>query len=465
MNISSGNKLAVLSLVTTGLISFCAFVAWQAYREIRRITLASPEELQNTRKQFDELGTRVPNSIRRLNNNFQMYVSTENRLYMDRFEEERLDFQSWMDERTKTWPSGRVFWFTPGSVPQEIGAKPTLLKIASEFSAYCGAATNLTVSNRVEQIERATLAGLHILELATEARGQAQTFSLWQDFSRKWSLTYWTLITVSLAGILVLAVWLVTLLYRMFFVPLQLKLVESNAIIEQQKKLAHFGELAAGLAHEIRNPLTAMNARLYTLRRTIPPHSPEADDANVIAVEISRLERIVKDFLKLARPAPPQLTTVTAPALFSDLTQLLASDLTQRGIALVVADTATTPFQGDAQLLKQVLINLIHNAAEALGAKGIIKLSARFALQRLHGRQREVVVLEVEDNGPGIPADVQARLFDPFFSTKENGTGLGLSISARIVDQHGGAIEFQTQLGRGTTFGIILPVGESNDAR
>ena len=108
--------------------------------------------------------------------------------------------------------------------------------------------------------------------------------------------------------------------------------------------------------------------------------------------------------------------------------------------------------------LKQVLINLVQNAAESIEHDGRITLRARKDKADLKGQASEVVVLEVEDTGPGIPPDVQQRLFDPFFSTKEDGTGLGLPIAANIIDKHGGAIRFRTEVGKGTAFGIVLPI-------
>jgi two-component system NtrC family sensor kinase len=112
-------------------------------------------------------------------------------------------------------------------------------------------------------------------------------------------------------------------------------------------------------------------------------------------------------------------------------------------------------------LIKQVLINLVRNAAEAIGREGTVTLRARDAQMNLNGHFQEVAILEVADTGKGIPPGVEKRLFDPFFSTKEMGTGLGLSIAARIVEKHGGALQYQTQVGRGTTFGIVLPVAAS----
>ena len=114
----------------------------------------------------------------------------------------------------------------------------------------------------------------------------------------------------------------------------------------------------------------------------------------------------------------------------------------------------------DPQQIEQVLINLAQNAAESIERDGVIRLRARKDVARLAGRSAPVVVLEVSDTGKGIPPDVQKRLFDPFFTTKEEGTGLGLSIATRIVEQQGGALQFTTQIGRGTTFSLLLPEAE-----
>jgi len=111
----------------------------------------------------------------------------------------------------------------------------------------------------------------------------------------------------------------------------------------------------------------------------------------------------------------------------------------------------------DAAQIKQVLINLVQNAADSIGQDGTITLRARQARKPLLNGEKNTVVLEVSDTGKGITAEAQKRLFDPFFTTKDNGTGLGLSIAARIVQKHGGVLQYQTQVNRGTTFGILLP--------
>jgi signal transduction histidine kinase len=149
---------------------------------------------------------------------------------------------------------------------------------------------------------------------------------------------------------------------------------------------------------------------------------------------------------------------MTSESLVREMVDLLRPKLERNSIKIRVEDTVDARFQGDPQQLKQVLLNLVQNAAESIGENGLIILRARRDRMFLRDEQTNVVVIEVQDNGPGIPAEVQERLFDPFFSTKESGTGLGLTIAAKIMDKHDGALVFETQQGRGTTFGAVLPV-------
>jgi signal transduction histidine kinase len=215
--------------------------------------------------------------------------------------------------------------------------------------------------------------------------------------------------------------------------------------------------LAAGVAHEIRNPLTAIKARLFSLKRRLTPASQDRADTDVIDNEINRLERIVKDFLLFARPSDPQTVLMRGTDPLHEVQHLLGPQLERRGITVVVQESPTGWIQVDPHQIKQVLINLVQNAADATEKGGRILLRARCEVARLGDHTAEVVVLEVEDDGRGMLPEVQARLFDPFFSTKDGGTGLGLSIASRIVEKHGGALQYQTKIDSGTTFGVVLP--------
>ena len=236
-------------------------------------------------------------------------------------------------------------------------------------------------------------------------------------------------------------------------------MIEAKALAERHEKLASLGVLAAGVAHEIRNPLTAIKLRTYLLRENLAEGAPADEDVAVIEREIDRLERIVSDFLVFAHPGDPHLATVAPLDLLGEVRELLAPELAKNEVALAVESEPDAPtLRADPNQLKQVLINLVRNAAESIGRKGRITLRTRQDRLPLHGRPQEVIVLEVQDNGAGIPAQVQERLFDPFFTTKAAGTGLGLSIAMRILERHGGTLQFETEPGRGTTFGVVLPV-------
>jgi signal transduction histidine kinase len=199
------------------------------------------------------------------------------------------------------------------------------------------------------------------------------------------------------------------------------------------------GTLAAGLAHEIRNPLNGAQLHVSFLERALKHENPEALEAvHVVGDEIKRLARLVTEFLDFARPRPLELEPVVVATLCERIAQLTRVELDLPARPLVV--------EGDRRRLEQVLINLVNNAFEAGSSRVILR--AR--------RRPRHAVLEVEDNGPGIPSH-DAPIFDPFFSTKPTGTGLGLAISHRIVTDHGGHLEAEGAPGR-TIFRVTLPL-------
>jgi signal transduction histidine kinase len=269
------------------------------------------------------------------------------------------------------------------------------------------------------------------------------------------------LLLTSLTLLLAAGGGLAVVVYGELIAPLRVRLVESQKLMDRQEKLASLGMLAAGVAHEIRNPLTAIKAWLFLQQKQLRAGTPEYADAQVISSEINRLDNIVKDVLLFARPSEPRFALVAADQPLRQVHALLAPELAKSQIRLRLEDCVRPQIRVDAHQIQQVLINLIQNAAESIGQNGAIELRARLGIKRLGERVADVVILEVADTGKGITAEVEKRLFDPFFTTKESGTGLGLSIAARIVEKHGGALQYQTQVHRGTTFGIVLPLAEA----
>jgi len=302
----------------------------------------------------------------------------------------------------------------------------------------------------------------HLLTLATQlAHAQRQSLQSALSDAHLALAELKFLLALSLGLLVLLSLSLTVLVYRGMIGPLRVKLIETRALVERQEKLASLGALAAGVAHEIRNPLTAIKARLFTQRKLLPENSEPLEDNRFISDEIFRLDKIIKDFLLFARPSEPQLELVKATAPFRELAGLFRPELERNSIELKCEFLADPQVRGDLQQLKQVLINLIKNAAESIGQRGAITLRTRTKPARFGSRSTTAAVLEVEDTGDGIPPAVQKRLFDPFFTTKETGAGLGLCIAARILEKHGGLLEYQTQVGQGAIFSVILPIAQS----
>ena len=264
-------------------------------------------------------------------------------------------------------------------------------------------------------------------------------------------------VLLSLALLFIFGVALSVEVYRDLIAPLRVKLVESQALAERSEKLASLGLLAAGVAHEIRTPLTAIKAALYIQKKKFQADSAEYENVDVVEREILRLERIVNNFIKFARPAEPEAAVLDVDDLLLELQFFFTPQLADANIQLIMEILAPMQIRADAAQIKQVLINLVQNAADSIGREGKITLRARPDQKRLGSREVPVVALEVSDTGKGISPEVEKRLFDPFFTTKENGSGLGLSIAAQIVQKHGGELQYQTLMNHGTTFGIILP--------
>ncbi|MBI3416874.1 MAG: hypothetical protein HY043_16410 [Verrucomicrobia bacterium] len=293
---------------------------------------------------------------------------------------------------------------------------------------------------------------------------QRQVFTAFLKESQQTLDSFQQLIKASLILLIILAVSVVVLVYRGMITPLRAQLSESQAVIARQEKLAALGGLAAGVAHEIRNPLTAIKFRLFSLKKSLPVAISDNEDVNVIAGEINRLERIVKDFLQFARPTDPELVDVPAVRLLAEVHALLKSPLERVAIELKLDARAKVWLRVDPQQIKQVLINLVQNAAESIGHNGAITLRAANDHATLGGNKLPVGIITVIDTGKGIPPEVQKRLFDPFFTTKDAGTGLGLPIAARIVERHGGELRYDTQLNHGTTFMVVLPRVAANES-
>jgi len=224
----------------------------------------------------------------------------------------------------------------------------------------------------------------------------------------------------------------------------------------EAEALAHMGTLAAGLAHEIRNPLNAAGLQLHLLGRKVE-RLADADRTalrsriDIVAAELKRLERLLTDFLELARPKPMAREPVDLRALLDDVAAFHEPTAQSRGIRFErkVSDVDAL---GDRERLKQVFHNLVVNALEASHADGAVTVSCG-----TDPDDPSFVYGAVRDAGRGIPGAALAQIFEPFFTTKEAGTGLGLSIVRQIAERHGGSVRVWTEEGRGTEVTVRIP--------
>lgn len=238
------------------------------------------------------------------------------------------------------------------------------------------------------------------------------------------------------------------------------KLAKSREDLLQAEKMATIGKLAAGVAHSVRNPLTSVKMRLFTLERSLQ-HTPETrEDLEVINEEIDFIDTILKNFLEFSRPPKLKPQPVEISSVVDQSLQLLKHRFENMRVQVSVQRDEDMPLVlGDPDQLKEVLVNILVNAMDAMGEGGKIAISEEQGVIEPYGR---VVIVRITDTGPGLAPAVQSRLFEPFISTKEDGTGLGLPISKRIVEEHGGWLHVTSETGRGATFVIGLPQLEQN---
>ncbi len=237
--------------------------------------------------------------------------------------------------------------------------------------------------------------------------------------------------------------------------------------LRRSDRLAALGVLAAGVAHEVRNPLVGIRAaaQLMEGEPDFPPTLREF--TGIIIREVDRLNRIVGELLTFAGTRPLQRQACNINRILEEALGLLESAL-QGGRVTVVRryDPEVPAVSGDPERLLQVFLNLVRNGIEAMTSGGELSVRSRFERVAPQCGGRAAAVAEISDRGPGIPPEVRQQLFNPFFTTKDVGTGLGLPISVRIVEEHGGAIEVQSRTGEGTTFRVLLPLaGDEEGAR
>jgi two-component system sensor histidine kinase AtoS len=236
-----------------------------------------------------------------------------------------------------------------------------------------------------------------------------------------------------------------------------LKDVTTDRNLERQladaEHLATLGELSAGLAHEIKNPLAGIKGAIEVIRDSIPASDVHREILGDVLHEVSRIDRIVRDLLNYAKPKPPTHSDIDLAEMAQRIVAMVEKSAKNEALFIRLHKLTRIPgFTGDETQLEQVLLNLLLNAQKAMPDGGPIDV--RLAHHPVEG----VVRFEVEDQGPGITDEVRKKLFQPFFTTRTDGTGLGLATCMKNVQYHGGSIDVHSEVGRGAKFVVTLPL-------
>jgi len=238
------------------------------------------------------------------------------------------------------------------------------------------------------------------------------------------------------------------------------KLQETHLQLVSSEKMASLGKLAAGIAHEINNPLGGILIYSSLMMEDLPEDDPKRQDLGRIVQEASRCKEIVESLLEFARQTEPRMEPTDVNRAITDGLFFLENQALFHNIKIIKKLDPLLPFvRGNASQLKQVLINIIVNAAEAMHGNGTLTITS------YPSSDRKWVFMEFTDTGEGIPEENLTRIFEPFFTTKDigKGTGLGLATSYGIIEDHGGKISVKSTVGQGATFTIELPASQETE--
>ncbi len=242
---------------------------------------------------------------------------------------------------------------------------------------------------------------------------------------------------------------------------------ELEEALRHADRLSMLGTLAAGLAHEVKNPLGGIRGAAQLLEMELEENSPLSEYTSVMIKEVERVNNIIEELMDLSRPRPPAMTDVNLAQLLGDIVLLQQEAHRKQNIKFHLdLDPSIPPISGDEALLTRMFLNLIKNAAEAVPANGKVAISCKIASDyHLHNpgkRPIPWVVVKITDNGPGIAPQDRERIFTPFYTTKQKGSGLGLATCQKIVGSHHGFISVKSKPDEGTTFRVSLPFIRQN---
>ena len=222
--------------------------------------------------------------------------------------------------------------------------------------------------------------------------------------------------------------------------------------IELSRRLAAIGRLTSGVAHEVKNPINAIVVHLELLREKMREVDPDTRrHMDIIGREIHRLDRVVQTLVDFDRPLELRLADFDLRRVMEEVALLAAPESARQGVKIEThLGNEVLPVRADADLIKQALLNVVLNGVQAMSDGGVLNMAA--------SRDETAAIIEVRDQGTGIRPEIRDKIFNLYFTTKKAGSGIGLAMSYRVLQLHNGALHFVTEMGKGTTFRLVLPL-------
>jgi len=446
-------RLILFVLTLSGLVGIIVWTVHTAWRS----TLLLERHFQEVQGESYRIADRLNITLQKLNTDFLRYQLGHKEADLNNLSEGVAHFDRWIKQQKHTI--------------EDLQALQIIQQIEAELHMYLqqtmplkdGAARDeeaiLDIVKHIENSYSRLLAlGLdwaHLHQSTVEKEIQQSEDAL---------STFTLLIYITLFTLIIVLLWLSHTVFKELIKPLQSTVIEHRKKLEKQEKIASLGLLAAGVAHEIRNPLAAMKARMYTLSKSNALVSSDREDIDVIGGEIDRLEGIVQSFLDLSRPPRPHTRLIKPDDIVQNLVKWMKLQWEKQGIQIHAHTHTQAMIKADPDQLQQVLINLIRNAAESIDGKGTVTVSTEVKQVNYGKEKKERFCIHISDTGNGIPVDMQKRLFEPFFTTKPEGTGLGLALTRQILQKQGADISFKTIRGNGTTFSILFETADETES-
>ena len=239
-------------------------------------------------------------------------------------------------------------------------------------------------------------------------------------------------------------------------------LINFRKQIERMERLATLGEVSAGIAHEIRNPLAGIKTSAQVLEESFSPNDFRAQLVSRIVKEIDRSNELLKKFFRFAKPSRPQQDFIDIEKIIESVHLLLVSRMKKRKIQFKSEYEPDLPkvFVDESQI-EQVIVNLILNAMDSIEKTGDIIVTTSISKMNSDSQEadeQEMVLVQLQDTGQGIEDEIIEKIFNPFFTTKNEGVGMGLAISSRLVEENGGRLEVNSEIGKGSSFSLYLPI-------